>query len=42
MNRHNLDIHNDIYQQAVKVFGELDADIISGKKRSAFLPLLKH
>ncbi|MBE8612925.1 MULTISPECIES: PFL_4669 family integrating conjugative element protein [Morganellaceae] len=42
INRHNIDIHNDIYQQAVKVFGELDADIISGKKRSAFLPLLKH
>ncbi|HHW4741482.1 PFL_4669 family integrating conjugative element protein [Escherichia coli] len=42
INRHNLDIHNDMYQQAVKFFGELDADIICGKKRSAFLPVLKH
>lgn len=41
INRNNLDIHNEMYQQAIKVFGELDADIVSGNKRSSFLPALR-
>ena len=42
INRNNLDIHNEDYRQAIKYFGELDNDIVKGKKRSAFLPALKN
>ncbi|EGT3611635.1 TIGR03761 family integrating conjugative element protein [Morganella morganii] len=41
VNRNNLDIHNEIYQQAIEIFGELDPDIVNGNKRSSFLPSLK-
>lgn len=41
INRNNLDVHNEMYQQATKIFGELDADIVSGNKRSSFLPALR-
>lgn len=41
INRNNLNIRDETYQQAVKYFGELDNDIVKGKKRSSFLPALK-
>ncbi|BBV00349.1 PFL_4669 family integrating conjugative element protein [Providencia hangzhouensis] len=41
IHRGNLDVDNDAYRQAVTYFGELDPDIVSGKKRSSFLPPLK-
>lgn len=40
INRNNLDMKSEAYQQAIRYSGELDADIISGRKRSSFLPPL--
>lgn len=39
--RNNLNLSSELYQQAARVLGELDPDIISGKKRSSFLSPLK-
>ncbi|HEK0642313.1 TPA: TIGR03761 family integrating conjugative element protein [Proteus mirabilis] len=39
--RDNLDLNSETYQQASRYLGEIDPDIISGKKRASFLPVLK-
>ena len=39
--RNNLDLGSELYQQAFRQLGEIDPDIILGKKRSSFLPALK-
>lgn len=41
INRNNLDMNSKLYQQASRHLGKIDPDIISGKKRSSFLPALK-
>lgn len=41
LTRHNLDLNSETYQQASRYLGEIDPDIISGRKRASFLPSLK-
>ncbi|HCR3550511.1 TPA: TIGR03761 family integrating conjugative element protein [Morganella morganii] len=41
ISRLNLDLNSETYQQASRYLGEIDPDIISGKKRASFLPVLK-
>lgn len=36
LTRHNLDLNSETYQQASRYLGEIDPDIISGRKRVIF------